>query len=193
VLAAYSNTLVTITGTVVTITNENPSNPPWQVAKTNETLTIGLTNGVPFDIILDGPVWFQATKPIQVAQFANGTFFDHGNNPLNGDPCEILLPPAGRYLLNSIVVALPNDNVTGDFITNYVNLIVPQSATNSTYVDSALVAATNFVAIGGSGYYGTQVPVLAGTHAITSSQPVGVEVYGWGITDAYGYFGGMVR
>ena len=32
-----------------------------------------------------------------------------------------------------------------------------------------------------------------GVHTVTSSQPVGVEVYGWGFCDAYGYFGGIVK
>jgi len=35
--------------------------------------------------------------------------------------------------------------------------------------------------------------VANGTHKVTSSLPVGVEVYGWGQTDAYGYFGGVVK
>jgi hypothetical protein len=142
---------------------------------------------------LDGWVQFQATKPIQVAQFANGTDFDHNNEPFEGDPCEILLPPTGHYLTKSIVVAPPNDGVTGDFTTNYLNLIVAQLAANSTWVDSSIVAATNFIAIGNSGYYGAQIPVTNGTHTVTSSQPVGVEVYGWGEADAYSYFGGVVK
>jgi len=44
------------------------------------------------------------------------------------------------------------------------------------------------VVIGNSGYYGAQVSVTNGTHIVTSSQPVGVEVYGWGSADAYDYF-----
>ncbi len=71
-----------------------------------------------------------------------------------------------------------------------MNLIVGQSGTNSTLVDGSLVAATNFMAIGSSGYYGAQLMMTnSGTHTVTSSQPVGVEVYGFGDYDAYGYFG----
>lgn len=33
----------------------------------------------------------------------------------------------------------------------------------------------------------------SGVHTVTSSQPVGVEVYGFGLFDAYGYFGGVVK
>ena len=75
-----------------------------------------------------------------------------------------------------------------------MNIIVPQSATNSTWVDGSLIAATNYVPIGTSGYYGAQITVTnSGAHTVTSSQPVGVEVDGWGDYDAYGYFGGIVR
>jgi hypothetical protein len=75
-----------------------------------------------------------------------------------------------------------------------VNITVPRSATNSTFVDSLPVAVTNFVAIGTNGYYGAQFTVTNnGVHKVTSSQPVGVEVYGFGKLDAYGYFGGVVK
>ena len=33
----------------------------------------------------------------------------------------------------------------------------------------------------------------SGVHTVTSSQPVGVQVYGFGYCDAYGYFGGVVK
>jgi hypothetical protein len=196
VLVANSNTVVSVTGTVVTPVSE-PQNGPWTVTTTNETLTTNLMAGVPFDVIVDGPVVFQANQPIQVAQFANGTWSDHGAIPYEGDPCEILLPPTGRYLETNIVVTLTNDlpnQVIGDFDENFLNLIVPQSATNSTRVDGSLVAASNYVAIGTSGYCGAQITITnSGAHTVTSSQPVGVEVYGWGQYDAYGYFGGIVK
>jgi len=197
ILAAYSNTVVTITGKVITITNEsiNPHGP-WLVTATNETVTTTITNaGQFYELIVDGPVWFQATKPIQVAQFANGVQFDQDfDNPSEGDSCEILLQPAGHYLPTNIVFVLPNDNISGDFAESYLNLMVSQSATNSTFLDSSVVAATNFVMIGTSGYYGGQITITnSGTHKITSSQPVGVEVYGFGNADAYGYFGGIAK
>ena len=75
-----------------------------------------------------------------------------------------------------------------------LNLIVAQSATNSTWVDGSLVATTNYVAIGTSGYYGAQLFVTnSGAHTVISSEPVGVEVYGFGVYEAYGYFGGVVK
>lgn len=198
VLAAYSNTMVTITGKVVTVVDE-PSGGPWTVTTTNETVTTNLAAGEFCDIIVDGPVEFQGSKPIQVAQFANGcwsdSFFNNLNSPYpEGDPCEILLPPTGHYLETNTVVTLPNDDITGDFDENFLNLIVAQSAITNTLVDGATVAVTNFVAIGTSGYYGAQITVTnSGTHTVTSSQPIAVEIYGFGSADAYGYFGGIVK
>jgi hypothetical protein len=150
--------------------------------------------GRSYDIIVDGPVEFQASQPIQVAHFANGLQFDFAEYMESqvGDPCEILLPPAGHYLMTNIVFTL--DAVTGDFTENYLNIIVPQSALTNTWVDGSTVDATNFVPIGTSGYYGAQITITnSGVHTVTSSQPVGVQVYGFGDVDAYGYFGGIVK
>ena len=159
VLAANNNTIVWTNGVVV---------------GTNQM-------GQFLDLIVDGPVEFQGSQPIQVAQFANGAGFDHSIAPFEGDPCEILLPPTGHYLLTNTVVTLTNDGVTGDFDENFLNLIVAQSAITNTLVDGSTIAATNFVPIGTSGYYGAQITVTnSGAHTVTSSQPVGVEVYGWG-------------
>jgi hypothetical protein len=100
-----------------------------------------------------------------------------------------LLLPAGHYLAANTVVT-----VLDDFDENHLNLIVAQSGTNTTLLDGTLVAATNFVAIGSSGYYGAQITITtSGAHTVTSSQPVEVQVYGWGYTDAYSYFGGVVK
>ena len=78
-------------------------------------------------------------------------------------------------------------------VKHCMNLIVAQSAISNTLLDGSLVAATNFVAIGTSGYYGAQIPVTNGVHNVSRSQPVGVEIYGFGYEDAYGYFGGIVK
>jgi hypothetical protein len=84
-----------------------------------------------------------------------------------------------------------------------LNIIVPQSAISSTLVEGSTVDAANFVPIGTSGYHGAQVTVTnaldtnnveqAASHTVISSQPVGVEFYGFGCFDAYGGFGGVVK
>jgi IgGFc binding protein len=169
---AYTNTTVTITNSL------------------GISIVTNLTAGTFCETNLDGQVWFQANKPIQVAQFANGSSFS--GEP--GDPCEILLPPTGHWLNSyTVYVAADDPNLTmGDFDENYLNLIVSQSGISSTLTNGIPVPATNFVAVGSSGYYGAQIPVTNGVYTVNSSQPVEVQVYGWGIYDAYGYFGGTV-
>jgi IgGFc binding protein len=203
ILAVYSNTVVTITGTVATVTSENYPNP-WQVTTTNETLTVTLQAGEFFETNMDGPAQFQSTQPIQVAQFANGAGFDDATNAeggyYEGGPCYVLLPPVGHYLaVNTVATGTPVEFSINEwpgpagFDENYLNLIVSSSGTNSTYVDGSLVVSTNFVPMWTSGYYGAQVSVTNGTHTVTSSQPVEVQTYGWANLDAYGYFGGMTK
>jgi hypothetical protein len=197
IVAAYSNTVITITGAVITVVDE-PYGGPWTVTSSNETVTITNQAGQFSDLILDGPVWFQATKPIQVAQFANGAWSDDATNTQSvaheGDPCEILFSPASHWLETSIVVTPLNDNFNGDFDENFLNLITPSSVTNGIYMDGSLISATNFVAIGTSGYYAVQIALTnSGAHKLTSAQPLGVEVYGFGEYDSYSYFGGLVK
>ncbi len=167
---AYTNTVLTITNTF------------------GVSIVTNLTAGMYCETNLDGWVWFQANQPIQVAQLENGNFFDSPPNANEGDPCEILLPPAGHCLTSYIMFAPANS--AWDFTMNYVNLIVAQTGIGTTLLDDNLLSATNFTAIGSSGYYGARIPVAPGTHTIHNSQPIEVQTYGLGYQDAYGYFGG---
>jgi len=179
--------ILSVTNTTVVITTNNG------------VLTANVTGGQPYDVILDGPIEFQANNPIQVAQFALGGDYLNYNRGF-GDPCEILLPPAGHYLTSYTIASGTNDGITGAFDFNYLNLIVAQSATSNTFVDDTNVASSNFVAIGGSGYAAARISVPQGsTNTIRSSQPVQVQVYGFaswtngfGGYDAYGYIGGLL-
>ena len=193
VLAAYSNTVVTISGMMVTIVDDKES--PAIVTTNYETVVITNQAGQFYQTNIDGPVVFQGSKPIQVAQFANGSLFDHPDT-VKGDPCEILLLPTGRWLeTNTVFIPTNLDPNSGliAFDENYLNIIVAQSAITNTLVDGSHIAATNFVAIGTNGYFGAQLSVTNGAHTVSSSQPMEVQVYGFGQEDAYGYFGGRVR
>jgi hypothetical protein len=107
VLAAYSNTVVAITGDIVTNVSFEGSMYPT-VTSCNETVMVTNQAGQCYDLIVIGPVVFQASQPIQVAHFAIGGEYDHPSSH-EGDPCEILLPPTGHYLETNIVFTLTND------------------------------------------------------------------------------------
>jgi len=176
--------ILSLTNTTVVITTNNG-------AVTNE-----LTNGQTLDVLLDGPVEFQANNPIQVAQISQGAVTDTNafGEPLGepfGDPCEILLPPTGHYLTSYAFSVPYYFDYYNDPFQNFLNLVVPESAISTTLLDRSIVAATNFVAIGNSGYSAARISNVAhGTHTVSSSQPMEVEVYGFGAADAYGFIGG---
>ena len=82
VLAAYSNTVVSISGTVVTITNETINlYGPWLVSKTNETLVVTITNaGAFFETIWTGRRNFRPINPFKWRSSLMEQYFDTGTN-----------------------------------------------------------------------------------------------------------------
>jgi hypothetical protein len=123
------------------------------VVTTNGRTEVTLQSGQWYDAEIGGPVEFQANNPIQVAHFANGEGYDSPPN-YYGEDTEILLPSPNEYSTSYIVYS-------PSFATNFLNLIVATNAAFTT-LDGTNVSliATNFVAIGSSGYAGAQIPVL---------------------------------
>jgi IgGFc binding protein len=173
---------------------ERTGGDTYRILTTNDGITLytngvpsgTLHTGVPLETNIDGPVEFSASKPIQVAHFGNGILFDHAPY---GDPCEIILPATNRYSLTNTVVT-----PVGDFTNNSVNIIVARTAISNTFVDGSLISSSAFGPIGNGNYYGVRFTITSpGPHTIVSSQPAGVEAYGWGNADAYGYFGVLAK
>lgn len=132
--------------------------------------------------------WYPRAEAIRRCLFINQNI-----NP-EGDPCETLLPPIGHWLQTNTVFTLTNDNITGDCDQNYLNIIVIKFAITNTLYDGCQIKTNSFVEVGKSGCYGAQIQVTnGGVHTVTSSQPVNVEVYGFGPADAYGYTAGVVK
>jgi hypothetical protein len=164
VLAAYDGTDIYINGIIVATMNK----------------------GEFYDTIIDGPVEFQGSNPIQVAQFSTGQDYDG----TYGNPFEILLPPTGHYMKTyriwQPVFCFPPYSWIG-----YINLIVEHSPIIEVFIDGVPVPASSFLPIGGSGYYGAQVQLSPLEHTISSSNPVEVQVYGFSYYDSFGYMGGI--
>jgi RHS repeat-associated protein len=161
VLASADNTHVTINGTVVATLNR----------------------GQFYETMLSQPAEIVTHQPALVAQFGiSGTF----DNATLGDPEMTLIQPVPQYLSNYILT-IPQQG----FLANYINVVVPQSALASFTVDGAPVSASQFTAIGNSGYVSAQLAVNPGTHVVAAAQPFGASVYGLAIEDAYGYPGGF--
>lgn len=159
VVASEANTQVRIDGTLVATLNRG------QVYETVQTVARTIT----------------ATKPVMVAQFAQGRLADN----TTGDPFMAILPPI-EQLLTSYTVSTPSIN----FPNNFINLWTPTQAISSVKLDGVAVNPALFTPIGSSGFSGARVPVSVGTHTVSSDFPLGALVYGFNQDDSYGYAGG---
>lgn len=132
--------------------------------------------------IITGPATITADKPVLVAQFSNSSSFDG----VTSDPFMMLIPPYEQFL-SAYTVTTPAEG----FLTNYINLVVPNSGVGGVKVDGTAVPAGDYTAIGSSGFSGVQVPVALGSHTLTGGVPFGAFMYGFDSYDSYGYPGGM--
>lgn len=148
----------------------------------NGTVAAVLNRGQFYETMLTQASYIQATQPILVAQYSNGTAYD---NVTDADPSMMLIMPMEQFL-NGYTVSTPASGMP----VNYLNLVVNNASTGSIVLDGAAVPAADFTAIDSSGYSGAQVYVNVGTHNISSVVPFGVNVYGFSDADAYSYPGG---
>jgi hypothetical protein len=155
------------------------------IVQVNGSTVATLDRGQLHEQIIEGPARITADKPVLVMQYSNGQSFDNDGNT-NGDPFQMLIPPAEQYLPN-YTVSTPAEG----FDPNFVNVIAPNSAVGSVRIDGAAIPAGDFTPIGSSGFSGAQVEVGLGSHTVTSPQPIGVHSYGFGDFDSYGYPGGL--
>lgn len=126
-----------------------------------------------------------ADKPVLVAQYSQGQSVDS----VPSDPFMMLITPAIQFL-NSYVFTTPiGTNITRHF----VNVVAKTSdaQTGAVLLDGVAVPPSSFTAISGSGYSATRLPISAGDHRLSASQPMGIYVYGFGQADSYGYPGGL--
>ncbi|GGL92494.1 fibronectin type III domain-containing protein [Nakamurella endophytica] len=169
VLANEDNTVVSVGGTPVATLGAGEF---YEAVLPADATTAG-NDGVQID----------ATKPVEVAQYGNGTTFDS----TTGDPLMLLVPPTGEYLDHYTISApaLPD----GGF-TPYASVVVPTADAGAVLLDGVAIPVDQFAPIGTSGYSGAQLSITTGAHSFTGPNPFGLQVYEWGETDGFGYPGG---
>jgi hypothetical protein len=141
-----------------------------------------LNAGQDYEVIIDGAGMITSNNRILVMQYSNSTTYDGQT----GDPCMLMIQPVEQYL-SQFVVFTPEYG----FSENYLNIMAPSAAAGSVVVDGTTLLAGSFTVVGTSGYSVVRVSVSPGLHTITSSLPIAVSVYGFNVTEAYGYPGGF--
>ncbi|MBK8039209.1 MAG: hypothetical protein IPK22_19055 [Verrucomicrobiaceae bacterium] len=127
----------------------------------------------------------ESDKPVLVAQYSRGQSADGRT----GDPFMMLIPPAGQFL-KSYIFTTP----VGNAITNhFVNVVAKTDdvTAGAVLLDGVAVPSASFTAVPGTEFSAARLTITAGDHAISSPQPLGIYVYGFGSFDSYGYPGGL--
>jgi hypothetical protein len=118
------------------------------------------------------------------ARFIVAQYMEGQQSVGSGDPAMSLAVPIKQYRK----LYLFHAPLT--YEANFVNVTAPSGA--SVMIDGA--AVTGFTPVGGSGFSVARVPLSNagnGTHAVSSSVPVGISVYGYGQYTSYWYPGGQ--
>jgi hypothetical protein len=100
----------------------------------------------------------------------------------------MLIPPFEQFLL-TYTVSTPLFPGEPNW-TNFINIVVTNAGTGSICLDGIVIDSSNFSTIGDSGFAYAQLPLVSGSHHLTSSMPFGIFMYGLGSCDGYGYPGG---
>ncbi|WP_426749850.1 Ig-like domain-containing protein [Myxococcus sp. Y35] len=148
----------------------------------NGAVVAQLQRGQVFQTNIQGPASITANEPILVTQYSNGSGFDG----IPSDPFMMLVPPFEQFAAQ-YTVTTPSSG----FRSNFANIVVPNDVVAEVMLDGALIPASQFQAIGASGFSGVQLPVALGAHRLSAPQPFGVMLYGFDAYDSYGYPGGM--
>lgn len=126
-----------------------------------------------------------ADHPIQLFQFANGQDYE-ASPEMFADPTMTTVVPSDRYLSRYVVA---NPATAGAVDVHFLNVIAPTTAIDTVFVDGQQVSG--FTLVPGSAYSYASLEVDPGSHIVESTVPIGVTVYGWGLTDGYCFPGGM--
>ncbi len=141
-----------------------------------------LSRGQYSEFIVNSGLSIISDKPIMVVQYSNSEAWDSTHL---ADPFMMLVRPteglSGAYTFVSPASGFDN---------HYVNIIVPDLALGEVVLDGIPVASGSFSPIVSSGYSGAAIKVTAGDHSVSCTEPIGVQVYGFGSSNSYGYLGG---
>ncbi|HNG96301.1 MAG TPA: IgGFc-binding protein, partial [Acidobacteriota bacterium] len=161
----------------------------------NGTQAVTLNRGQIHERLITGAAQILADKPILVVQYATGSSYGStlsSTYPDPADPFMMVITPYTRFTNHYIVTNPQAINLSfGGLHTHFLNIAAPVAAVGNISLDGVLIPASSFTAIGSSGYFGAQIQVAPGKHALIGSQPFGVYAYGWGFVVSYGHSGGM--
>jgi hypothetical protein len=161
-----------VDGTKLTYSGTAPAGAPTTI-NAGEVVTLGIVSG-DFEIVGDHELTV--------------TTFQVGAGPISGsrqgDPAQSMSTSVEQYRLKYVFLA------PDDYETNFIDVVQPMGATLT--LDGAAVTAKPTAV--SSGYGVTRIKLGAGTngaHVLTATEPVGLQVQGYGSYTSYQYPGGL--
>ncbi|MBL6974865.1 MAG: IgGFc-binding protein [Deltaproteobacteria bacterium] len=100
-----------------------------------------------------------------------------------GDPAFIISVPVQQFR-EEYVFLVPNK-----YASNYLNIIAEWGA--SVTLDGDPIQAGQFTSLPSQQYVSARMPLVEGSHVLSSDKKAGIVVYGWDWYVSYGYPGGM--
>jgi hypothetical protein len=137
--------------------------------------------------IVNGDFEVKGSNSFAVGMFSQGATVVDPNTATNeqGDPDQSLAIAVKQYRMKYVFLA------PTDYEDNYAVVIAPTGATVSL---DGVAATASPTALGSSGYGVLRLTLgagQAGAHVLTASQPVGLQVMGYGSYTSYMYPGGL--
>jgi PKD repeat protein len=160
---------------------------PGTVVKIDNVVVATLNAGEFFETIKATPSFITANYPIAVAQFSNGSGYD---KVANSDPFMIMLSPVEQTRTDITFEVFTFASIDG----NYVNLAAKTSCVSNIRIDGNPITNWNPIPSNPAYSYSRVTLTTQGSHRVNSIDPdcgFNAYVYGYGLSDSYGYSAGV--
>lgn len=138
------------------------------------------------DLPLSEPLHLRASIPFEAALFERSGGYDDDGNTLLGDPSMMLIVPTSQFDTSYRFESFDHE----ELLLHYITIVASAGDSGRILLDGIPVQGT-FSPIEGSGLAYTHAQVSPGSHVVTSSEPFGLYVYGFGAAISYAYPAGF--
>lgn len=166
-----------------------------EILLNDQPLTI-LNRGEYYEGDLIQPGWVKASAPILVAQFKKTS--QQSDPSYLSDPFMMIIPQVEQFgnfyrfiNLQAYEYRTMNGRFEKVYEEQYVTIVAPNSTIPTVKFDGQPVAPSLFRQIPSVDYSYAWIKSTDGTHTVSAEENIGIYIYGYGVANSYGYFGGM--
>jgi hypothetical protein len=148
-----------------------------------------LNKGEVMEFLLDRPMHITGSDRILVAEY-HGSVLDERlvkiSNDTIGDPFMTVLPAPSQFDSSYGFESFGAPN----FDFSFANVIAPSASTGALWLDGVHIDPVEFIPVPGTGYSYAQLPLTPGVHTMHGDARFGLNLYGYGPFNSYGYVAG---